>query len=75
MSCRLVLLGGILGLVLGPIAGSRIEGILAGNPLSRPYQGETGLAGFMYGLLLGPFVGMVVLPFLISLAQRLLRRG
>ena len=74
MGCGLALLGGILGLVLGPIAGSRVEGILAGNPLSRPYQGETGFAGFLYGLFLGPFVGMVALPLLVSLAQRLLRR-
>ena len=67
MGCGLAFLGGILGVVLGPIVGTALHMILFDSR-------EDSIMGFMVGGVLGPFVGMVALPLLLSLVQRLLRR-
>jgi hypothetical protein len=74
VGCGLTLLGAILGLVLGPIVGSLVSEILSGQPLGTTGAAEAGLGGFVYGVFLGPFVGMVALPLLVSLGQNLRRR-
>ncbi len=73
MSCGLTLLGGILGLLAGPILGMLLADLLSGELLGGP-RAEAGFGGFLYGLFFGPFVGMVALPLLVSLGQSLLRR-
>jgi len=67
MRCFLVVLGGVVGLVVGAILGMHLGSLLSGGASFETH------IGFLCGLFGGPFVGMVALPLLVSVAQRLIR--
>ena len=49
----------LLGLILGPIIGMLIAEYTSGDPTSFGAK-EDGFVGFLYGLRVGPCVGLVV---------------
>jgi len=58
----------LLGLILGPIIGMLIAEFASGDPTSFGVA-EDGFEGFLYGLRVGPCVGLV-LGLLLALSKR-----